>query len=65
MRMVKLTSGICVNPEFVASIKINTSYNTITIRMQDGEEFHLDHEYGKGVHETYDALVAKLTKDPE
>lgn len=63
MRIVKLGSDLAVNPEFVASLKVNSAYDTITVRMADGQEHHLNREYGKGVWETHDKILKLLTGD--
>jgi hypothetical protein len=57
MRIVKLNSDLAVNPESVASLKVNSAYDTITIRMADGQEHHLNRDYGKSVWETHDKIV--------
>lgn len=64
MRLVTLTSGVSVNPDHVASVTVNSVYDTITVRLVDGKEFHFDRTYGKTVWETHDNVTAALVGEP-
>lgn len=60
MRLVRISSETVVNPDFVQSVTVNDAYGTITVRMHDGTEHHLNRDYGKGAYETHDRIVKAL-----
>lgn len=62
MRLAKITSSIAVNPEYVASVTANYSVDSVTVRMHDGQEYHLGKEYGNSCGDTY-AKIMKVIEE--
>jgi hypothetical protein len=60
MRLAKMTSNLFINPDCVASVKVNYEHGSVTIRMADGIEHHLDCDYGKSIWQTHDRIIKLL-----
>jgi len=62
MALIKLSDGCWVNTKRIASVTVNDSSSTITVRMDDGIGHCVMADYGKGIYATMDKLVAEINK---
>lgn len=60
MRLVRLTDGVSVNPEFVVEVRTNWDYNSLTVRMADGKEHHLQPDFASHLGQTRDRIMREL-----
>jgi hypothetical protein len=59
-RMIKLNDGCFVAADQIAELKVNSSSQTITVRMKDGTCHSHAPDYRQGVYTALDALVKQI-----
>lgn len=59
-RMIKLNDGCFVAADQIAELKVNSSSQTITVRMKDGIGHSHSPDYRQGVYAAMDALVDQI-----
>jgi hypothetical protein len=66
MGMVKLSSGLAINPEYVASVEAlprshrNLDGECVLITMQDGTQHRVETTYNESIFQTHDRVLTKL-----
>jgi hypothetical protein len=61
--MIKLTDKVYVAAHAIKSIEKSEYHDYITVRLFDGESHTIYADYGKGIYETLDRLVAEVRAD--
>lgn len=64
MRLVRLDCNCYVNPEDVQELAVNTSAQSIVVRMRNGIGHYVPPDYGKGIYDTLDRLKKELEGPP-
>lgn len=57
--LIKLSNEIYVAADDIAEITIDDS-RSIIVRTKQGINHRIDAEYGRGIYDTFDKLVAKI-----
>lgn len=60
MKFLRLTSELHVDPKEVQVVRVNNGYDSVTVRMRDGEEHHIQRGYNESVWETRNKLVKEI-----
>lgn len=63
MMLVKLSSEVSVNPDLVASVVINSEYDSVTVMMHDGAKYHYGPDYSRSIWQTADRINAAINGD--
>lgn len=58
--MIKLSDGCYVAASEIAEVRVNQYSDFITVRMKNGIGHSLGADYGKGIYETMDKLIAQI-----
>jgi len=54
--LVELDDKVSVNPDYVASIRINSDLDVVVVMMHDGEKIIVCHDYNCSVWQTADRI---------
>lgn len=60
MKFLRLTSKLHVDPKEVQVVRVNSGYDSVTVRMRDGEEHHIQRGHNESVWEMCNKLVKEI-----
>lgn len=61
--MINLKSGVWVAPDQIAQVRVNDNSDMINVVLKDGDMVSIGHDYGKGIYETADRIIALIEKE--